>query len=487
MISRQFFKSSLIYSVVGALPLAASVFLLPFYTNLLSASDFGKLALYISFAFLIQILVSFGLDSYITVQYIEHQSDRRQLKESMGAIVTTFLVTSAIYIVLFSLLGTWLFQWIFGGSSLAFFPYGLMSVITAVAHGGFKIYTNLLIYRQRPVEYFWANIINFVLVISISLAGIHLFPYSLIGPMWGRLLSAVGVAVFSFYFLIKEYGFARKVNFIKSMAAYCYPLVIYSLLFWSLSYLDRFIINHFMLSEDVAVYDFAVKCTLLIEFFQNGLVSAIYPQVFGIWKDQKSPESSVMVNRYFSGLSAATMIVLPFFLLIVPLLVPLVVTQKAYYSAFAYLPILSIGFVARSLFYMFLAPFYYYRKTRLLPRVLFFSAVIQIVLSVFFIQKWGLVGAVWINFGMKWVVAAFAYFESRKIFQFKFNKSKLLWLPLSYTLFIILAEQLIRPANTLWLRLFEGFVSLALILFAYRNEIAMLLKTLQRKNPAEPS
>ncbi|HOH08223.1 MAG TPA: oligosaccharide flippase family protein, partial [bacterium] len=92
MISKEFFKSSLVYSVVGALPLAASVLLLPFYTNLLSTADFGRLALYISFSFLIQILVSFGLDSYITVQHIEFKSDPALLRENMSAITTSFLV-----------------------------------------------------------------------------------------------------------------------------------------------------------------------------------------------------------------------------------------------------------------------------------------------------------------------------------------------------------------------------------------------------------
>jgi O-antigen/teichoic acid export membrane protein len=476
MISRHFFKSSLIYSVVGALPLAASVLLLPFYTNLLSTADFGRLALYISFSFLMQILVSFGLDSYITVQYIEYQSDARLLKENLSHILSTFLAISGLFTALSLLLGPELFRLLFSDSSLSFFPYGFLSVLTAVFHGIFKLYTNLLIYQQKPNRYFWINTINFLLVLAMSLSGLYLFPQSLIGPMWGRLLSALGVALFSLYILLSSYGLTRDTSFVKGMAAYCYPLVVYSLLFWTLSYIDRFIINYFMHAEDVAVYDFAVKCTLLIEFFQNGLVSAIYPKVFGIWKEQQTPESSVQVNRYFSGFSAATLLILPFFLIAVPLLVPFVVKQQAYYAGFLYLPILSLGFVARTLFYMFLAPFYYYRKTSLLPRVLFFSSLLQILLSAYFIKTLGLTGAVWINFIMKWVVAGFAYNESRKIFKFKFNRAKLLWLPLVYTLIFFIAGLYITPGNALGIYASESAISLALVFFVYRREIMLLWK-----------
>jgi len=482
MISKEFFKSSLVYSVVGALPLAASVLLLPFYTNLLSTADFGRLALYISFSFLIQIMVSFGLDSYITVQYIEYQSDRRLLRENMSAITTAFLTISAVFTLLSLFTGPVLFALIFRDGSLSFYPWGFMSVLTAIFHGAFKLYTNLLIYQQRPGRYFWVNIINFILVIAISLGGLYLFPKSLIGPMWGRLLSALVLAILSIQVLLGSYGVARGRAFFKGMLSYCYPLVIYSLLFWSLSYIDRFIINYFMRAEDVAIYDFAVKCTLLIEFFQSGLVSAIYPKVFGIWKEQKIPASSVQVNRYFNGFSAATLLVLPLFLIVVPVLVPLVVRQEAYYAGFSFLPLLSLGFIARTLFFMFLAPFYYFRKTRLLPRVLLFSALLQLVLSVWFIKVWGLAGAVWINFIMKWVVAGFAFNECRKIFTFRINKVKLIWLPLVYTLIFLAAGQAAGPGNALFVFLGESLVSIALVFLVYRRELFLLLDQWRRKD-----
>ncbi|HOT97734.1 MAG TPA: oligosaccharide flippase family protein [bacterium] len=471
MISRQFFKSSLIYSVTGALPLAASVLLLPFYTNLLSTGDFGRLALFISFSFLMQILVSFGLDSYITVQYIEYRNDSGLLKQNMSGILTAFLGFSGGIVLLSMLIGPWLFRLIFHDAELAFYPYGFLSVLTAVFHGIFKLYTNLLIYQQQPVRYFWVNILNFILVVALSLSGLYLFPRSLIGPMWGRLLAALAMAALAFIIFLREFGLTRDRSFLRGMAGYCWPLVLYSLLFWILSYVDRFIINHYLQAESVAIYDFAVKCTLLIEFFQNGLVSTIYPKVFGIWKEQPDGASHIQVNRYFSAFSAATLLILPLFLIAVPALVPLVVKREAYYSAFHFLPILSLGFVARSLFYMFLAPFYYYRKTRLLPRVLFFSSLLQLLFSFWFVKEWGVLGAVWVNFGMKWIVAGFAWNECRKIYNFKFNRLKLLWLPVIYTLIFFLADLYVTPATPLLVHTLEGVISLFLVFFVYRREL----------------
>ena len=95
---------------------------------------------------------------------------------------------------------------------------------------------------------------------------------------------------------------------------------------------------------------------------------------------------------------------------------------------------------------------------------------------------WGLAGAVWINFIMKWVVAGFAFNECRKIFTFRINKVKLIWLPLVYTLIFLAAGQAAGPGNALFVFLGETLVSIALVFLVYRRELFMLLDQWRRKN-----
>ena len=73
MISKNFFKSSLIYSVVGALPYASGFILLPVFIKYLSQEQVGLNALYFTIIYFVQVFSTFGLDSYIGISYFDYK------------------------------------------------------------------------------------------------------------------------------------------------------------------------------------------------------------------------------------------------------------------------------------------------------------------------------------------------------------------------------------------------------------------------------
>jgi O-antigen/teichoic acid export membrane protein len=88
LITKSFIKSSFVYSVIGALPLASSVLLLPFYTNYLTKEQYGYLALYIAFTGIVQIFVNYGLEHYSGIIYVENKDDVQKTKEHIGTVVS---------------------------------------------------------------------------------------------------------------------------------------------------------------------------------------------------------------------------------------------------------------------------------------------------------------------------------------------------------------------------------------------------------------
>ncbi|MBK7818738.1 MAG: hypothetical protein IPJ60_15225 [Sphingobacteriaceae bacterium] len=65
MISKGFLKSSIVYTIGGAMPMLASIILLPFYTNNLNELHFLQVAFYISISLLFQVLFTFSLDTFL--------------------------------------------------------------------------------------------------------------------------------------------------------------------------------------------------------------------------------------------------------------------------------------------------------------------------------------------------------------------------------------------------------------------------------------
>jgi len=475
MIKRQFISKSLIYTITGALPLASGLVLLPFYTNWLTSDQFGVFALYIAITMFLQVIFNFGFDNYIGISFIDNKNNPAILSEIIGTIVLSLLIIGAFVILSSLLVGESIFN-LFNNSGskktqLLFFPYGLMAVVTAFFNSMFKTYTSLLIYQQRSNKYMFMNLFNFILTISISLAWLNMNKYSLQGPMWGRLLSGLGIFMLAIFYFNKEYRLRFSSKYWSLFRKFCTFLVFYQLLSWTLSNIDKFIIGHFLSPTDVALFDFAIKCLVVIEFLQNGLSSAIIPLVFGHWTNEPTEQSKADVRKYFNGFSAVSIIAIPLYAIVVPLLVPLIVKNTIYYESFKFLPILGLGFMFISLRQIYSFPLLAKKRSDLLTKAFAFSAIAQVLLTVIAVKFLGLKGAVWVSLLTKPIQIIFMYIESRKIMKLDLSIKKQIILPIIVTISVIIVYMVLSPKNYFWGLLFYAIIAPMLTYFFYRREI----------------
>lgn len=260
------------------------------------------------------------------------------------------------------------------------------------------------------------------------------------------------------------------------MLAFCGPMIVYGAMIWVVNYIDRYVIKYFMIDPTyVGIFDFAVKLSLGIGLLHTGLVNTIQPKVFNIWKNKDLTESTTEVNRYYNAFTAITLLVLPLVTIAIPLLVPLVIKNYIYYQAFAFIGILCLGYATSPAFYLFLAPVFYFKKTKVLPKVFLYSAVIQVLMSSFLVWKFGLMGAVFSNFLIKPIQALFLYMESRKFFTYHLNQWKLIYLP-----FVVIVTGLllytISPDKTgIIPGCLQLLITVVLVYFTYKRELRQLV------------
>jgi hypothetical protein len=177
------------------------------------------------------------------------------------------------------------------------------------------------------------------------------------------------------------------------------------------------------------------------------------------------------VNRYYHGLIAFFLLILPSFVIMAPLLIPVIIHNEIYFKGFLYIAVLSAGYITRVWFFMFLAPVMFFKQTRSLPKVFLFSALFEIGAGLLMIRFFGLEGAIWTFFLVKPVQALFLYFESRKIFTFRFNPVKMFLLPLVYVLTVVLSQFFITEENRIFIHIAQLALCIILVSFAYRREL----------------
>lgn len=476
MISKNLLKSSFIYTIVGALPLISAFFLLLFYTHYLTKEQYGAFIIYISFTGLVQIFINLGLETYMGVSYFESRSTQQALKSKIGTIAGYLLIWGLFIILLFSIWGENLFKLIFKGNDILFYPYGLMSVITAFFNSYFKTYTNLLINQEKSGRFAIVNMANFVMTILFSLTGLFMFPYTLIGPMWGRLLSGAGIFIIAFFSISKKSTLRiYESDQIIQTLRFSLPVMIFLLMSWSITNIYPFIMKSFMSLQDIAVFGLSIQFTYLVDFILNGMNSSIWPKVYGLMNDNKLTGSTPELNKYFSGFNAFALLVIPASTFFIPLILPLFI-NKDYETSFIFLSVLNIGFVTRGLYNYFLTPVYLYKKTNLLPRIYLWTAGLQIIISIALIKYYGIWGAVASNIITKMLQNIFLYFASRKLFRFRFNKLKFFWLPFIITGVIISSEYFLTKNNLHYIRFFQMIFSYLLVYIFYKNEVWILFK-----------
>lgn len=485
MISKGFLKSTISYSVAGSLPMLSGFILLPFYTNLLDTGDYGILMLYIAFSLFIQILVSYSIDAYMGAHYTEVRDNEPRKKELIASSAGLLLCIGVVFILTMLVIGAPFFDFTFNRSGVMnFFPYGIMSVVTGFFNSFFRAYTYLLIFEKKPSQYFLLNFANFGLTIILSLAGLHLFPDSLIGPMYGRLLSGAGIFLLSLVGFARVAGISFRFNVLKGLHIFCIPYVLYVLLTWLSANIDRFIINDLIDAEHVAIFDFAVKCSLLIDFVQTGMVSAIYPEVFGIWTKTNATGTSKETNRYFHSFTGLTLLFVCLFMVIIPLIIPLFVKKQDFYESFVFMGVLVGSFVTRGVYYYFVSIILHLKRTRLLLLAFAVSAVFQLPLTWILTKFWSVNGAVAAALFSRIIQVGILYLVTRRYFEIRMNVFKMVGMP---TL-LLAALCAIWYLSDEWSVLpYLGLTAImtGVLFLQYRKEIKMLFEKFFRRKIAD--
>lgn len=475
MISTRFIKSSLLITIGNALPLLSGIVLLPFYINVLSTELFAELAIYISITLLAQIVFGFGLESYMIVAPIKLKDNVNHQSKGISTLFTVTLIFGLILIISSYLYGTNIFKLIFD-NNFSFFPFGFLSIVTAFFNNFFKIHNNLLLSKQKVNEFFRANVINFFATLSISLIGIYFYGNSLWGPILGRFYSGLIIFLLSFYGFIKHYKFQYDRKFFIEALNFSIPMFIFFVFNWAMNYYDRIIIENNMSLSDLAVYDFATKCTLPFEFLQNGLFAAITPIIFKIWRETNSRESTQEVNRYFNGYSALFLILVPLSCLIIPFIVPIVINKAIYFDSFKYIGMMAVGYCFKAYYFIYYIVVLYYNKTKIMPLVYVILATIQIVLMYFSASYFGIMGIILSSVFVKMIQPLIMAIFTRDVFSYQFNKLKIVYLPIIFLIVVLFSQYFMDKISYIVLYLIQFVFITVLVYMVYKNELLFVAK-----------
>ncbi len=471
-------RSTITYTIIGTLPVASSLLLLPFFTNFLSTADYGRLSLYIGFTLLVQVLTTFGLDSWVGVVFHKYSNNANTQKTKISNLIGFSFYVILVSIVFWSIIGPLFFKSVFILKEGQTSTYAYLATLTGIISSPFKILTSLYINKKNPTSFFWTNLIYFILIVALTIGGMYIFPNTLIGPIVGRLLATTIITIYAIVKLKSWYGITYKIRIeLKEILAFCSPLVVYFLLAWIVGNIDRYIILHFLTANDMAVFDFAIKATMILDLFINAITYSVNPTAYEALN--KSPEEfHSKVNNMFAGINALVMVAITGSALVLPLIIPIFIHNSDLFASYSLICIISAGYIVKVFTNILLIPYYFYQKTSRLLSVFFFSTGFYILTAVPMIYFWGIKGAAVATIIAKISQIPFLLKDSKVFFTFSFSMKSFV-LPTLFV-FIVSAATSIAIINNNNNTIIQSllFVTVLIIVYlSYKSKLLNLYKS----------
>lgn len=463
--------------------LAASFISFPIFSRMLSKTDYGFMSLITISLMLFANIGSGGLNSAVLRYFGKYTCpDRSPFVNTMR--------TATLGLGVFATLIYTLVAWA---------AYG-MGELTGNAYTVVAFASLLILIRAlTKVELSFLRISDHVMLMnffnvlirygSIGLSIWLVYTYkSLFSLYIGTLVAEFAVLLIMYVYIktkIADLDFVPSYDGLlcKEAFFYGYPLALTGLLSVILSSTDRYVIGFFLNTEKVADYTVAVNyCNYPIEILRNVYLSTFVPMIMNSWNDENTDSDAQHLTNYLSS----------YCWLAIPIVFGLALTDVegikllagSKYTAVPYLvPLLATAFALNGMNFVFISGLLYKRKTTYVLYLNVLTNIINLVLNVLLVSKYGVYGAAISTLISYLVFIVIANYYSRREMTFVFPvKDIFLSCLAGLSMFIVVTgvTRWMPLENLLVSKIVTGFISYTLFFVLFdRSKLILLTKALK--------
>lgn len=425
-------KSAFVFVFATAISSGLNIFMTPVFTRLMTQEEFGVVSLYNSWYSIIGVFATFSVTN--TVVYIgfhNYKDDKLGFCSSLLGVSSLFsFITSIIYVIfknrILLILGI--------SNSLVIIMIYSFIFLPAV-----QIWLCLQRYTYKYKKAFW--LISLTAIIStICSVFIGYNAKSFIAEY--RIISMNLIPIFSgfflyFYICIK----GKKIfnfNYWKFIISFNTPLILHYLSQYILQSSDKIMIGVYYSKSEVAIYSIAYSISNIILVFWAPINSVLISYTHDCVDNNKTENLSKTIYRI--------LIISSFICVIVSFLSPeliLLFSTKSYLSGVYAIPPITLSTLFFVLFNIIANIEFMYGKTYRIAIFTIIAAVLNIILNIILIPRFGFVAAAYTTLISYGVYSYLHYYNMIKLHRNKiFSELKILLIVL-FTIIISLGSLLL--------------------------------------------
>ncbi len=417
MISR-FFKDSAIYALAQMCSKGIMILLLPFYTKLLTKAEVGWLDLLLAFYMLIGILL--GLE--LTNAQARFAGEAENVAERSQAASTVLWFTVVSFGL--ALIPGMLFADQLGALVLDVSGYGgLMrwALLAAASMAVMTIVTNQLRWSLLSLHFGVAGLINTGLFAVFTIVFVWGLGWGVVGVPVATIIGCAGSVIYSLSRLRGAFKVSFDWGLCKGMLAFSLPLVPSSLGAVAMLYVNRVAVQQMLSNDDLGIFSVAMRVAMLAGFVMLGFGNSLTPLIYANYKKPETPHRIADIFRYFTALSLIGLAGL----WLGAREVILLLSKPDYLAATGPLCVLSLAVVLQQS-YAFAPGAWIAKRTGLLSVINLVGGGLNVVLCLWLIPRFGIMGAAWANLLTAMVIALANFAVSQKCYAIPFAWTKII-------------------------------------------------------------
>jgi len=460
------FKDSTIYFTATLISTGISFITLPIYTRFLSPSDFGIVALFLTFGLISTGLVSISIRSATYRYYFTFKDNTKEF--------ITLNSTNIIFLVFIFILSGSLLYFISEFASKYLFDGKLSKQIIMLSFlcgclGYMYEYFTLLLTAQKKAKIF-AIITIMMVILNTGLSLFFIFVYSLtyMAKIYAYLITQ-SILLIALIFISHSFiNFKFSYNKLKKSIKFSFPLIPRKIIGLTYKTFDKLMLNNYNGLASVGYYTFGVKFAVIVKYFMDSIAKAWNP-LFLEKAHENTEEAKNEIVFTFFRMSFRIMIIGIGIIFFSEELIKLLTTRE-FYPAMYVVPIYVYYYLFDIIGMLAVNQIIFAEKlTYLLPASIV-SIVLNVILNIILIPKYGIVGASIATAIAALISVLVTFFYGNKFYPLPIKKMKIFKLYLLVVLFTIpIYPIMLSNIHFLIKILIKGFLLAGFIIFGIRN------------------
>lgn len=360
---------------------------LPIITKYLSPADYGITEVFLQTSRVLGILFSLNLYAGLMRFIFEPDMDKKEL--------TQFTFTSiCISFFFFALLFLVFRQYLFNALNLPvalFYPLIVYILFNNILGAFFIAITNA---SNKSVLYaVWNVTINLVKVVLILLFLVYWQP-NYQGRIYAEVIATtfiIALSLLVFYPYVFKIKF--KVSYRTELLSYSTGLIPIAISGFLLTYLDTLVINKIKGSSDAGLYSYAYKISIIYTGISNSFYMSVRPKFYHLVNTKSFTE---LYKEQHSYIKLITFFITGF-LFFSKDLGKILATNALFQTGLFILPIILLGNYLNDLTELYNFYINYEKKNRLFVFTFIITTIINFILNVVFVPKYGFVASAYIT------------------------------------------------------------------------------------------